>query len=64
MLIVSFQGKKRKDLLKESECKSIEVNKHQVYVEHLRSSTQVCTANEAGELDHPTPKLLGNTWTF
>jgi hypothetical protein len=35
MLIVSIQGRKRRDLLKDSECKSIEVNKHRVGVEHL-----------------------------
>jgi hypothetical protein len=35
MLIVSIQGRKRRDLLKDSECKLIEVNKHRVGVEHL-----------------------------
>jgi hypothetical protein len=64
MLILSVQGRKKRELLKDSECKSIEVNKHQVDVEHLWSSTQVHTINEAGELDHPTPKLLENIWSF
>jgi hypothetical protein len=64
MLIVSVQGRKWRDLLKDSEYKSIEVNKHRVDVEHVRSSTQARTTNEAGELDHSTPKLLGNTWSF
>jgi hypothetical protein len=35
MLIVSIQVRKRRGLLKDSECKSIEVNKHQVDVQHL-----------------------------
>jgi hypothetical protein len=56
--------KKRRGLLRGRECKSIEVNKYRVDVEHQRSSTQARTTNEAGELDHPTPKLLGNTWSF
>jgi hypothetical protein len=64
MLIVSIQGRKRRGLLKDSECKSIEVNKHRVDIEHLRSNTEACTTNEAGELDHPTPKLLGNICSF
>jgi hypothetical protein len=56
-------------LRKDSEYKSIVVNKHQVNkhrvdVEHLWSSTQVRTTNEARELDHPTPKLLGNILSF
>jgi hypothetical protein len=55
--------KKRRGLL-DSECKSIEVNKHRVDIEHLRYNTQARTTNEVGELDHPTPKLLGNTWSF
>jgi hypothetical protein len=58
MLIVSIQGRKRRDLLKDSKCKSIEVNKHRVGVEHLWSSTQAHTTNEAGDLDH----LLLNYW--
>jgi hypothetical protein len=64
MIIVSVQGRKRRGLLKDSECKSIEINKHRVDAKHLGSNTQACTTNEAGELDHPTPKLLGNTWSF
>jgi hypothetical protein len=64
MFIVSVQGRKRRGLLKDNECKSTEVNKHQKDVEHLWSSTQVHTTNEAAELDHPTHKLLGNIWSF
>jgi hypothetical protein len=64
MFIVSVQGRKRRGLLKDNECKSTEVNKHQMDVEHLWSSTQVRTTNEAAELDHPTHKLLGNIWSF
>jgi hypothetical protein len=64
MLIVSVQGSKRRGIRKGSECKSISVNKHRVDVEHLRSNTQACTTNEAGELDYPTLKLLENTWIF
>jgi hypothetical protein len=35
MFIVSVQGRKRRGLLKDNECKSTEVNKHQMDVEHL-----------------------------
>jgi hypothetical protein len=64
MLIVNVQVRKRRDFLKDNECKLIEINKYRVDVEHLRSSTQTCTTNEVGELDHLTPKLLRNTWSF
>jgi hypothetical protein len=40
----------------------LEVDRHQVDVEHSWSNTQVCTTDETGEeLDHPTTRLLGNS---
>jgi hypothetical protein len=56
--------KKKERPHKNSEYKIIELNKHRVDVEYLRSSTQARIINEAGELDHPTPKLLENKWSF
>jgi hypothetical protein len=42
----------------------LEVDRHQMDVEHPRSSTQARATDEAGELDHPTTQLLGNRWSF
>jgi hypothetical protein len=38
----------------------LDVDRHQVDVEHPWSSTQARATTEAGELDHPTTQLLGN----
>jgi hypothetical protein len=42
----------------------LEVDRHQVDVEHPCSSTQACAIDEAGELDHPTTRLLRHRWSF
>jgi hypothetical protein len=42
----------------------LEVDRHQVDVEHPRSSTQAHATDEPGELDHHTPRLLGNRLSF